>query len=149
VSATVRAPSSTYRPLRPRRLAVQLVVLVAAEVALFASYRGHEAGFHWATHFLVGLTAAALLNLVWLLVRDSPAPGQIASLLAAHLVAMFPDLLFSAGIPHYKWMDVFLGHISAHHIPGADATWLAIGLTSLTAYAAVLSGWLRARTPGR
>ncbi len=62
MSATVRAPSPAYRPLGPRRLAVQLVVLVAAEVALFASYRGHEAGFHWATHFLVGLTAAALLN---------------------------------------------------------------------------------------
>ncbi len=86
-------------------------------------YGGHEAGFHWATHFLVGLTVAALFNLVWQLARDAPASGQI---------------------PHYRWMDVFLGHISAHEIPGGDTVWLAIGVASLTAYAAALSAWLRA-----
>ncbi len=107
MSASVHAPSPAYRPLHRRRLAMQLVGLVAAEVALFASYRGHEAGFHWATHFLVALTAAAVFNLVWLLVRRAPAPGQIVSVVAAHLFAMFPDFLFSAGIPHYRWMDSF------------------------------------------
>ncbi len=118
MSVVPPTPVTAYRPLRPRPLAAQLVALILAEFALLATYRGHEAGFHWATHFLVALAVVALLNLAWLLARDAPAPGQILSILAAHLVAMFPDFLFSAGIPHYPWMDVFLGHISAHEIPG-------------------------------
>ncbi len=149
MSATVHAPSPAYRPLHPRRLAMQLVGLVAAEVALIASYRGHEAGFHWATHFLVALTAAAVFNLVWLLVRRAPAPGQIVSVLAAHLFAMFPDFLFGAGIPHYRSMDVFLGHVSAHDLPGGDTGWLIIGLLALGAYAVALSAWLRSHSPDR
>ncbi len=145
MSVVPPTPVTAYRPLRPRPLAAQLVALILAEFALLATYRGHEAGFHWATHFLVALAVVALFNLAWLLARDAPAPGQILSILAAHLVAMFPDFLFSAGIPHYPWMDVFLGHISAHEIPGGDTAWLAIGVVSLTAYAAALSAWLRSR----
>jgi hypothetical protein len=145
----VSAAAATRRAeerLRPRGLLAQLAVLVAAEVWLFASYRGHDAGFHWATHFLVGLTAAALFNLGWLLVARAPAPGQILSILAAHLVAMLPDFLFSAGIPHHPWMDVFLAHVSAHDIPGGDRAWLAIALVTLGAYAIALSRGIGSRT---
>ncbi len=49
-----------YRPLRARSLLAQLVVLIVGEILLFHSYRDHVADFHWAAHFLVGLTAAAL-----------------------------------------------------------------------------------------
>lgn len=135
-----------YRPLLPRTLLVQLAVLVAAEVLLFASYAEHEARFHWATHFLVGLTAAAVLNAAWLALKGAPARGQLLSILALHLAAMFPDLLFSPGkLPHDGWMDVFLGHVSAHYLPGGVDAWLLIALVASGAYAVLLSAWLAAR----
>ena len=134
-----------YRPLRRNGLLLQLVVLGAAETALFASYRGHDAGFHWATHFLVGLSVAALTNLAWLSLKGAPARFQLASVLGWHLVAMLPDLLFSAGIVHDDWMDLFLGHVSSHDVPGGAATWLFLAVLSSAMYAVVLTGWLNAR----
>ncbi len=135
-----------YRPLRPRTLLIQAAVLIVAEVLLFRSYFHHEAGFHWATHFLIGLTAAAAVNAVWLALKGAPARGQLLWVLGLHLYAMFPDLLFSAGlIPHDGWMDVFLGHISSHYVPGGDVTWLVVALLASGAYAALLSAWLAAR----
>lgn len=135
-----------YRPLRPRALGVQLVVLVVAEVVLFTSYQGHDAGFHWSTHFLVALIAWSLLNLGWLAVKAAPARGQLVTLLALHVYAVIPDLLFFARVdPHEDWMDVFLGHLSVHYIPGGDETWLALALGASAAYAGALAMWLRAR----
>lgn len=148
MTATAAMQRATSR-LRPRHLLNQLTVLVTAEIWLFASYRGHDAGFHWATHFLVGLTAAALFNLSWLIFTNTPAPGQFLSILIAHLVAMFPDFLFGAGVPHYQWMDIFLAHNAAHEIPGEDRGWLAIGLVAFGAYTVALARWLAAQESPR
>lgn len=138
--------AGAYGPLRPRTLLIQLGVLLVAELLLFRSYVHHEAGFHWATHFLVGLTAAAIVNAIWLALKGAPARGQLLWVLGLHLYAMFPDLLFSPGlIPHNGWMDVFLGHISSHYVPGGDATWLLVAVLASGAYAALLSAWLGAR----
>lgn len=146
MSATAAAPwSLAYRPLRARGLLVQVAALGIAEALLFASYRGHEASFHWATHLLIGLSAAAVTNLAWLALKGAPARWQVLSILAWHLYAMFPDLLFSAGIPHHAWMNVFLGHISSHYLPGGAYTWLFVALVLSALYAIFLSGWLAAR----
>lgn len=134
-----------YRPLGARTLLAQLVVVLGAELVLFRAYEAREAPFHWSTHFLVGLTAAALWNLAWLLVAAAPARGQLLSILVFHLYAASPDLLFDAGIPHQRWMNVFLGHVRVHYLPGEDRSWLAIGLAGCGAYAGVLAAWLRAR----
>lgn len=135
-----------YRPLRLGSLLLQVAVLVVAEVGLFASYQGHEASFHWATHFLAGLSVAAVTNLVWLALKGAPARWQLLSVLVWHLVAMFPDLLFSAGIPHDGWMNVFLGHITAHYVPGGATFWLVVALILAALYCILLAGWLQART---
>lgn len=146
MSEAVRAWSGTYRPLRPHGLIAQLLVLVLAEYGLFLSYRDQDADFHWATHFLVGLAAAALLNFAWLVLKAAPARGAVLSVLAAHLVAMFPDLLFRAGVPHADWMNVFLGHVWVHYLPGGDVGWLLIALLASGAYSAGLALWMRAHT---
>ena len=144
--AAAQAWTLAYRPLRPRGLLAQLALMVVVEAALFASYKGHEAAFHWATHFLVGLGAAAVINLVWLALKGAPARGQLMWVVGLHLYAMAPDLLFTgADVPHDGWMDVFLGHISAHYVPGGVRTWLVVALVLTGAYAWVLSRWLRAR----
>jgi pimeloyl-ACP methyl ester carboxylesterase len=135
-----------YRPLRPRSLAVQLGVLVAAEVLLFASYGAHDARFHWATHFLVGLAFASLWCLARLLLTGAPGPRfLLMTVLGFHLYAMLPDLLFRGGVPHYRWMDVFLGHVAAHYVPGGDFTWFVVAALCAGLYAAALTAWLRAR----
>ena len=134
-----------YHRLRPRWLLLQLVVLIAAETSLFISYREHESSFHWATHFLVGFGAAALWDLTWLLIKRTPAPGQLLSILAFHLLAMFPDFMFSAGVAHYPWMDVFLAHNSSHFIPGGIITWLVVSQMLSALYALALTLWLQDR----
>ena len=145
MSGPPNSSARAYRPLRPVSLAVQLLVLLLAEVALFASYRAHEAKFHWATHFLVGLTAAALFLLVRLLVTGRPGPLPLLTVLAFHLYAMAPDLLFRGGVPHAGWMDVFLGHLLVHHMPGGDRTWLAVAVGCSGGYVTALTLWLRAQ----
>lgn len=138
--------SRAYRPLRPRALVAQLVVLVLAELVLFASYRAHDARFHWATHFLVALAFTSLLLLVRLMLTGAPGPRfLLLTVLAFHLYAMAPDLLFRAGVPHDHWMNVFLGHVAAHYVPGGVGTWLAVALTLTGLYVAALTCWLRAR----
>jgi pimeloyl-ACP methyl ester carboxylesterase len=136
-----------YAPLRPRTLLWQLAVLVVAEIALYASYATHEARFHWATHFLVGLTAAALWRALFLLVAARPTRFQLLSILGFHLWAMWPDIVFRApGIPHYGWMDwLALGHVSSHYMPGGDTTWLLLALAAAGGYAILLWRWLSAR----
>ena len=138
--------SRAYRPLRPISLAVQLVVLVLAEIALYASYDAHDARFHWATHFLVGLAYASLVLLARLLVTGAPGPRfLLLVVLGFHVYAMLPDLLFRGGLPHYRWMDVFLGHVASHYVPGGDGTWLVVALTCMGLYVGGLTAWIRAR----
>ncbi len=146
MSTQPRAWAKAYRPLRPASLAAQLVLLVAAELALYASYDAHDARFHWATHFLVGLAFASLVLLARLLLTGTPGPRLLLPLvLGFHLFAMLPDLLFRGGVPHDRWMDVFLGHVAAHDLPGGDTSWLAIALLCLALYTAALTAWIRAR----
>ena len=136
-----------YAPLRARTLLWQLAVLVAVEVALYTSYGAHAARFHWATHFLVGLTVASVWRAVFLLVAARPTRFQLLSVVGFHLWAMWPDLVFrTPGIPHERWMDwVALGHISSHYVPGGDTTWLLVALAAAGAYSVLLWRWLRAR----
>lgn len=135
-----------YRPLRPVSLLLQVLGLVAAEVLLFQAYSVHDSRFHWATHFLVGLLAAAVWRTGFLLVAARPAPLQVLSVVGFHLLAMWPDLAFRGGVPHERWMDwVALGHISAHYLPGGDDTWLVLALAGSGGYVLLLSRWLAAR----
>lgn len=135
-----------YRPLRPRTLLVQTTILVGVEGVLLARYVQQEAGFHWATHVLVGLSVWALVNGLWLGLKGAPARVQVLSILGWHLLALVPDLLFSRGhVPHDDWMDVFLGHISAHGVPGGMYAWLLVALTMSGLYALLLGRWLAAR----
>ncbi|MGH9223900.1 MAG: hypothetical protein ACRD2W_09005 [Acidimicrobiales bacterium] len=113
---------------------------VVAEVALYASYRGHDARFHWFTHFFLG-TSVALLVMALVAARTRrPVPFPLVWALAGHLFAIVPDFAFAAGTAHWRWMDVFLGHISAHFVPGRNLTWYVVFLASLGAYLAVVDG---------
>ena len=129
--------------LRTRSVLWQLAVLVVAEVLLYRSYATHVAQFHWATHFLVGLTAASLWGIAQLGLLGRPVRYPLLLVLVFHVWAMWPDLAFRAGVPHDHWMDwLALGHISSHYLPGGDTAWLVIALTAAGAYALLRSRWL-------
>ncbi len=146
VPVTPRRWPRAYRPLRPLTLLAQLVLLVVAEIGLYASYAAHDARFHWATHFLVALLLTALWQSLHLLVAARPARGQLLTILLFHLWAMWPDLAFRAGLPHYPWMDwVALGHIQAHYLPGGDSSWLVLALLGVGGYVLLLTRWVEAR----
>lgn len=135
-----------YRPLRGRTLLWQTAVVVAAELALWSSYAGYDSRFHWATHFLVGLTAAAVWQALVLLVTARPGRFLVLSVLGFHLWAMWPDLAFRAGLPHYPWMDpLSLVHVSSHSFPGGDDGLLLPALLAAGTYALLLQRWLAAR----
>lgn len=114
------------------------------ESGLYFSYRAHDARFHWLTHFLVGGTVALVGMAAYAWVRRRPARVPLVWIVAAHLFAMVPDFLFEGGIAHQRWMDLFLGHISTHFVPGRNLTWLVVFAVALAGYLAVLDG--RART---
>lgn len=110
---------------------------IAAEALLYAAYQAHEARLHWFTHLFVGGTSALVVMtaVAWRSGRPVRLPGLWV--VVGHLVAMFPDLLFAAGIPHHRWMDIFLAHLSSHFIPGRNGTWYLVFLAALALYLAV------------
>ena len=134
-----------YRPLRLRTLLPQVLVLLAAEGLLLAAHPDHEAGFRWASHFLVAMTMWGSVNLLWLALKGAPAGGQVATLLGWHLFALFPDLPSAMGIQHDDWMNVFLGHVALHQESGGMYLWLFSALVAGGLYVGVLSRWVRAR----
>lgn len=119
---------------RALRLCLWCVGAVAVEVLLYLSYRGHDARFHWLTHFLVGASFALVLMAFHTLRTRQATRLPLVWILLAHLYAMIPDFLFSLGVPHYRWMELFLGHISSHLVPGRNFAWLAVFAVALAAY---------------
>ena len=120
------------------RLCGWCALAVLGEIALYVSYRGHDARFHWFTHFFVG-SAAALVVMTALAARTSrPVSYPLIWPLLGHLVAAVPDFFFQAGVAHRRWMDVFLGHISSHFTPGRNITWFVVFLAALAGYLIVV-----------
>lgn len=120
------------------RICLWCAISVLVEVGLYASYRNHDGRFHWFTHFFVGAAAALVVMTVVAARTRRPVPLPLVWLVAGHLFAMFPDFLFTAGVAHYRWMEVFLGHISTHFVPGRNVTWYVVFLASLGAYLVTL-----------
>jgi hypothetical protein len=121
--------------MKTLRLCAYCLLFVAAEIALYSSYRHHDARFHWFLHFFVG-ASVALLGMSAVAWRTRKAVRfPLIWILIGHLVAMAPDLLFYAfSIIHRGWMDVFLWHIGAHFIPGRNWTWYGVFVASLAIY---------------
>ena len=68
-----------------------------------------------------------------------PVPLPLVWVFLGHVAAMFPDFLFTGGTAHERWMDMFLGHISTHFVPGRNVTWFALFLLALATYLTALA----------
>jgi hypothetical protein len=121
-----------------------MVLAGTVEVLLYVTYQAHEARSHWFTHFFVGASVALICMAVWIVEENRPVSYPALWLVLGHLIAMFPDFLFALGIPHRRWMDAFLGHISTPSVPGRNLTWYAVFLAALAVYLAA-DARLRAR----
>lgn len=69
--------TATAQPRRARsglRLCLWCVAAVLVEVGLYLSYRGHDARFHWFTHFFVGASAALVVMAALASRRRRPVP---------------------------------------------------------------------------
>ncbi len=130
----MNAPMERKADTMTLRLCLWCVAAIAIEVGLYLSYRGHDARFHWFTHFFVGSSAALLAMAARTLRTRRPVAYPFVWLGAAHVFAMTPDLLFAAGTVHERWMDLFLGHVSSHYVPGRNLTWYAVFLMFLGGY---------------
>jgi hypothetical protein len=128
---TTPQPAAANRSLR---LCLGCAAAAVVEIGLHLSYRGHDARFHWFTHFFVGASAALLAMAVVTARTGRPVAYPLVWPLLGHLFAMAPDLAFAGGVAHRRWMDVFLGHISTHFVPGRNLTWYAVFLVSLAVY---------------
>lgn len=112
---------------------VTTVAGVATETALFRTYRANDARFHWYVHFLAA-GQVTLHALAWRRRRGMSVPPVVGTVVAVHLLAAVPDVLFMGGIAHRRWMDVFVGHISSHRMPGRNTTWYGLFLLALSDY---------------
>jgi len=116
---------------RGSSLIAQAVAALAVEALLYWRYGDEQARYHWFTHFFVGASLALLLVSSYVAVRGRVPTLVILVPIFGHLCAMFPDVLFELGIAHRRWMDIFLGHISTHFVPGGNITWYAVFAFSL------------------
>lgn len=125
------APGSPTR----ERAVLAAAAAVGVEVLLYERYGTHEASFHWFTHLYVGGATALLVLSGLTLLRRRQLPYPAVWVMLGHIVAMIPDLLFTLlDVAHRRWMDVFLGHLSTHFVPGRNVTWFAVFALAVTAY---------------
>ena len=122
----------------PLALCTWCLLAVLVEGALYGSYQAHEARFHWFTHFFVGASAALLAMTAAAAATRRPVPLPLVWPVLGHVIAMFPDFLFAGGVAHRRWMNVFLGHLSTHFIPGRNLTWYLIFVVCLGIYLVIL-----------
>jgi len=138
-SAADQPPPGMHRGrVRLFRIVAGTIATIAAEAALYGVYAARDARFHWFTHLFVGASTALLVMSALAAHRRRPIPLPLLWTVLAHLYAMTPDFLFADHVSHQRWMDVFLGHISSHLIPGRNLTWYSIFLLALGCYLIVV-----------
>jgi len=107
------------------------LIATLVELLLLTLYVSQDAAYHWLVHFLTSGTAALTGLTATAACRHRPATQPTLWVLLCHLIAIFPDLLFAAGIAHQRWI---LGHVSSHNLPGGPWTLYGSFLAGLALY---------------
>lgn len=116
-----------------------LGVYVFIEIVLYLLYDKYDALFHWLTHYFIGAIFALVIMSIVAGRTKKPIRLPLLWILLGHIVAMFPDILFSVfKIAHESWMNVFLFHIDGHFIAGQNTTWYVLFLLSVAIYLYVI-----------
>jgi len=114
--------------------------LVAGEALLLVWYGSRGEHSHWLTHLLAGTVVALLALTYWVQARGRAPrpPAVVVVVVAAQLLGTTPDVLVEAGVRQGRWMDVFLGSVSAHYTPAGNLTWAALTVAAAFTYATVV-----------
>ncbi|GAC1326284.1 MAG: hypothetical protein NVSMB13_10930 [Mycobacteriales bacterium] len=127
-----------------RRLGALLALagLAALEWEVARAYITRGTAWHLLVHsalgFGLGLAAGALVSSA----RGRPVPG-LGWAVIGQAVSIAPDVAFLyLRLPHQRWMDVFVGHISIHTAP--QPLLVAVGVFLLGGW-----GWWLASGVGR
>ena len=143
-STTRAGPGGGTRAPVAARSVWALSALAVGEVLLLAWYDDRGERTHWLTHLLVGAVVALLALTFWVRARRRAprpvfgVPAVVVVVAAAQLVGTTPDLLEGIGLRQGRWMDVFLGSVSAHHTPAGNLTWAALTAAAALTYASAL-----------
>jgi hypothetical protein len=109
---------------------VLLALVVVVEGYLLYRYAAFGALFHLFVHGYVGMGLGLAAHAGWRVLGargPRPAGEVVGAAVAGHLAAAVPDVLFlAADLPHARWMDVFVAHISVHFVPAPLALALAV-----------------------
>ncbi len=133
-----------FRTPRPAPLRTAGVALLVAGVETWLGYEYHVRGtdWHFVLHTLLGCGAgfavAALLG----------SRRVVGWVLLGQALSVLPDVLFiTAGIPHQRWMDVFVAHITIHVV--AQPLLVAATLFLVAGWGWWLAAWTSQRAAGR
>lgn len=115
--------------------------VVALEGYVFVRYREFGAEFHYLLHGFAGAAAGLGLLVVARLTGRGAAVAPWVAAAVGRLVAALPDILFlTVEVPHQRWMDVFVAHITVHLVPSAVIWTLVLFALSVFATTALLLG---------
>lgn len=128
--------------MRPSRAIAGTLVTGAVEAWLAYEYHVRGTDWHYVLHSLLGIGAgfavAAALG-----TRKVVRWGLLGQALS-----VMPDVLFIVGgIPHQRWMDIFVAHITIHVVP--QPLLIATALFLLAGWGWYLTAWTPARASGR
>ena len=123
----------------------------AGEAVVAQAYVTRGTTWHLLLHTLIGLglglaAGAAVSSLTQSRSGSGRRPeqegrpfGPVRWAVAGQLVSIVPDLLFAViRIPHARWMDVFVGHITIHLVPAPLLVALAVFLLGSSAWFAAV-----------
>ncbi len=113
---------------------IETVLVVAVEIVLYRRFQQGDGTFHYFTHLFAGGSLALVLMAVVAHRWRRPVRFPLLAVLAGHLFAMAPDILYLESIAHTRWMDVFVAHNTSHFLPGRNISWYVLFLAAMTLY---------------
>jgi len=116
------------RTRRAARLAAVGLLAVIETAVLARGYAVRGTIWHYLLHSTIGAGLGLAAGAVVAVGLHRPINGWVAAVLG-QAVSIVPDLMFLFGrMPHERWMDAFLGHISIHTGPQPLLAGLALFL---------------------
>jgi len=112
----------------------ELVFVVVVEILLYRRYQQGDGTFHYFTHLFAGASFALVLMTLAARRWGRPVRLPLLAVLAGHLFAMAPDILYIESVAHARWMDVFVAHNTSHFLPGRNISWYVVFLAAMTLY---------------
>lgn len=128
---------------------VEVLFVVSVEILLYRRFQEGDGTFHYFTHFFAGASLALVLMTFAAHRWRRPVRLPLLAVLAGHLFAMAPDILYLESIAHTRWMDVFVAHNTSHFLPGRNISWYIVFLVAMTLYLVTAPRAPKAAGPGR